>query len=76
MKTKPVRFPRSQRCTAAAEIDHLDGVTVQYADWWFNIRASNTEPLLRLNMEANDAGLLEEKLAELAPILGEPDDGH
>jgi phosphomannomutase len=59
-----------------AEIDHLDGVTVQYADWWFNIRASNTEPLLRLNMEAAHAALLEEKLAELAPILGEPDKGH
>jgi phosphomannomutase len=53
-----------------AEIDHLDGVTVQYPDWWFNIRASNTEPLLRLNMEARDNTMLERKLAELTPLLG------
>lgn len=35
-----------------AEIDHLDGMTVDLGDWWFNMRASNTEPLLRLNLEA------------------------
>lgn len=55
-----------------AEIDYLDGVTVQYKDWWFNIRASNTEPLLRLNMEARDGRLLEDKLGELSPLLGQP----
>jgi phosphomannomutase len=36
-------------------IDHLDGLTVGAEDWWFNLRASNTEPLLRLNVEATDA---------------------
>ncbi len=36
------------------EIDHLDGLTVTSADWWFNVRASNTEPLLRLNTEGVD----------------------
>ena len=36
------------------QIDHLDGLTVTHADWWFNLRASNTEPLLRLNAEAAD----------------------
>ncbi|WP_433547372.1 phosphomannomutase/phosphoglucomutase [Streptomyces sp. CA-294286] len=35
-------------------LDHLDGLTVTAADWWFNLRASNTEPLLRLNVEARD----------------------
>ena len=35
-------------------IDHLDGLTVTHDDWWFNVRASNTEPLLRLNAEGND----------------------
>ena len=54
------------------EIDHLDGVTVQYADWWFNVRPSNTEPLLRLNAEASSADLLKEKLSELKGMLGEP----
>jgi len=54
------------------EVDQLDGVTVQYSDWWFNVRASNTEPLLRLNVEANSAALLQKKVAELAPLLGHP----
>ncbi len=35
-------------------VDHLDGLSVLHADWWFNVRASNTEPLLRLNVEAAD----------------------
>ncbi len=35
-------------------VDHLDGLTVTHADWWFNVRASNTEPLLRLNAEGVD----------------------
>ncbi len=36
------------------EVDHLDGLTISHADWWFNVRASNTEPLLRLNAEGKD----------------------
>src|SRR4051812_40685877 len=35
-------------------VDHLDGLTVEHDDWWFNVRPSNTEPLLRLNAEAAD----------------------
>jgi phosphomannomutase len=41
------------------EIDHLDGLTVSHQDWWFNLRASNTEPLLRLNAEASDRPTME-----------------
>ena len=40
---------------AGVTVDHLDGLTVEDDDWWFNVRASNTEPLLRLNVEATDA---------------------
>ncbi len=64
-------FQRLAEKYSDAEIDHLDGVTVQYDEWWFNVRGSNTEPLLRLNMEARDDTLLEQKLAELTPMLGE-----
>jgi phosphomannomutase len=39
-------------------VDHLDGLTVAHADWWFNVRASNTEPLLRLNAEGHDAATM------------------
>ncbi len=44
----------AQTYADSAEIDHLDGLTVSTTDWWFNLRASNTEPLLRLNVEAKD----------------------
>ncbi len=57
---------------ADGEVDFLDGLTVNYDRWWFNVRKSNTEPLLRLNLEAESETLLEEKLAELSPRLGRP----
>ena len=59
---------------ARGKADDLDGVTVQFKDWWFNCRPSNTEPLLRLNIEAKTAKLLQEKLAEMKKELGEPVD--
>jgi phosphomannomutase len=40
------------------ETDHLDGLTVTHQDWWFNVRASNTEPLLRLNAEGKDVATM------------------
>jgi phosphomannomutase len=40
--------------TSGAEVDHLDGLTVTTDGWWFNVRPSNTEPLLRLNVEGAD----------------------
>jgi phosphomannomutase len=43
----------------AAALDYLDGLTVSYPDWWLNVRKSNTEPLLRLNVEADTRELME-----------------
>jgi phosphomannomutase len=40
-------------------VDHLDGLTVSNPDWWFNVRTSNTEPVLRLNVEASDYAMME-----------------
>jgi phosphomannomutase len=57
---------------ADGEIDYLDGVTVQYPDWWFNVRPSNTEPLLRLVVEARTAADLKRRQAELIAQLGAP----
>ena len=54
--------------------DRLDGLTVEFDDWWCNVRPSNTEPLLRLNAEARTPELLAEKTAEvLALIRGDGD---
>ena len=47
----------------------LDGVSVEYADWWFNVRCSNTEPLVRLNLEAKTRPLMEAKRDELLAII-------
>lgn len=55
-----------------AEIDYLDGITFQYPDWWANVRPSNTEPFLRLVLEAKTAEELESRKEELFGILGEP----
>jgi phosphomannomutase len=52
-----------------AGLDHLDGLTISYQDWWANIRPSNTEPLLRLNIEASNETLLAEKRDELLNII-------
>ena len=54
------------------EIDYLDGITVQYPTWWFNVRPSNTEPFLRLVLEAETADELNRRRRELVGILGEP----
>jgi phosphomannomutase len=49
--------------------DDLDGMTVSAPDWWFNLRPSNTEPLLRLNVEAKDAGTMESVRDEVLAIV-------
>ena len=49
--------------------DRLDGLTVEYDDWWCNVRPSNTEPLLRLNVEARTKDLLDERTAALLAVI-------
>ncbi|MEZ7961396.1 MAG: phosphomannomutase/phosphoglucomutase [Ilumatobacter sp.] len=58
---------------SAAHSDHdqdrLDGLTVNCGDWWFNLRPSNTEPLLRLNLEAPDQNTCADRVAELLTMI-------
>ncbi|MFB3891144.1 MAG: phosphomannomutase/phosphoglucomutase [Phycisphaerae bacterium] len=54
--------------------DWTDGVTIECDDWWCNVRPSNTEPLLRLNLEARDMTLLKARLTQIQKILGRPVD--
>ena len=49
--------------------DHLDGLTVEFDSWWFNLRPSNTEPLLRLNLEAETRDECESRVAELLSLI-------
>ncbi len=65
--------------SGADRVDDLDGVTIDAWNamgWWFNVRASNTEPLLRLNAEAKDKTTLETLLKKLTPMLGHAAVGH
>jgi phosphomannomutase len=52
-----------------AELAKLDGISVDYPDWHFNVRASNTEPLLRLNLEAETPELMEKKRDEVLEVI-------
>lgn len=55
----------------ALDVDHTDGLSITFADWRFNVRKSNTEPLLRLNVETRaDRGLLRRKTDELLALIG------
>jgi phosphomannomutase len=50
-------------------VDRLDGLTVDHGDWWFNLRPSNTEPLLRLNVEAADQDSCDAHVAEVLELV-------
>ena len=54
---------------AAYPQDRLDGLTIDCGDWWFNVRASNTEPLLRLNLEAATRDECDTQVAALLALI-------
>lgn len=51
------------------KIIKIDGITVEYSDWWFNVRGSNTEPVIRLNLEAKTKEIMEEKTEEVSEFI-------
>jgi phosphomannomutase len=65
----PKKLKEMERHYSSGKIDYLDGITVDFKDWWFNVRPSNTEPLLRLNIEANTKEKLEEKKNQLLKLI-------
>jgi phosphomannomutase len=68
---------RLKTAFASQPIRELDGVTVEFDDWWFNVRASNTEPLLRLNLEARTQQQMEEGRKRVEEVIGGvPAAGH
>jgi len=50
---------------------HIDGISIYFKDYWFNVRKSNTEPLLRLNLEADSKELMEQKRDEVLKLIRE-----
>ena len=65
----PAKIKELEKVFSDGKIDFLDGITVEYPDWCFNVRPSNTEPLLRLNVEADSLELLEEKTSQALRII-------
>ena len=53
----------------AKEVKYIDGVSIVYEDFWFNVRPSNTEPLLRVTMEAKEKGVLDARLREVMNLI-------
>jgi phosphomannomutase len=69
MDEVPARLSAIESHYRDAQIEKMDGVSVDYPDWHFNVRASNTEPLLRLNLEAKTTALMEQKRDEVLGII-------
>jgi phosphomannomutase len=66
-----MRLAEERYAKGALAVEHVDGLSVELADWRFNLRASNTEPLLRLNVESRgDEKLMRERTAELLELMG------
>ena len=72
VEDKQAKMDELMKRYSDGQIDNLDGVTIQYKNWWLNCRPSNTEPLLRLTVEAKTKELLEEKLSKIEAMLGKP----
>ena len=62
---------RVSEAYAEADQERVDGLTVDFGDWWFNLRPSNTEPLLRLNLESPDEASCKEHLSEVLALMKE-----
>ncbi len=68
---KETVFAQLKELFADGEFDELDGLTVNYPDFWFNLRASNTEPVMRLNAEAKTQAQLDEVVAKVTQVTGQ-----
>ncbi len=66
---KEAALVRLRKKYADAKLNELDGLTFTYSDFWFNVRASNTESLLRLNLEARSKDLMEKKTKEISGVI-------
>lgn len=66
---KQIVFNKLKGKYGDGKIDELDGVRIDYPDWWFNVRASNTEPVIRLNLEAKTKEMMEQKKEEVLSLV-------
>lgn len=69
VKDIPAALQKIRQNYGANILDELDGITVEFEDWWFNVRASNTEPLLRITVEANSQDVLKKRQEEILSAI-------
>lgn len=69
VKDKNKVFEKLKNKYQDGKIEEINGITIEYDDWWFNLRPSNTEPVVRLIVEARTKELLENKLSELKNLI-------
>lgn len=68
-KNIPELLKKVRECYCDGKLSELDGIKISYPDWWFSLRASNTEPLIRLNLEGNTRELMEAKKKEVLNLI-------
>lgn len=71
-KAAVIQNIRGKYAASAKSISELDGIRFEFEDWWFSLRESNTEPLVRLNVESRTKEMTERKVNELANIINQP----
>ncbi|OGZ06240.1 MAG: hypothetical protein A2845_00330 [Candidatus Lloydbacteria bacterium RIFCSPHIGHO2_01_FULL_49_22] len=69
IKNSAALFTITKEKYADGKLDTLDGIKISYPNWWFSLRASNTEPLVRLNIEGDTSMILEDKKLELLSLI-------
>jgi phosphomannomutase len=69
VKDASAKIAEVKQLYGQGHIIELDGLTVEFDDWWFNLRRSQTEPVIRLNVEAKTQELLDEKVNELLAVI-------
>ncbi|MBT6691570.1 phosphomannomutase/phosphoglucomutase [Candidatus Parcubacteria bacterium] len=65
----PAKLDKIRQTYSANILDEIDGITVEFDDWWFNVRASNTEPLLRVTVEASNEDKLKARQQEILNLI-------
>ncbi|MBU4154409.1 MAG: hypothetical protein KKD63_16185 [Proteobacteria bacterium] len=68
-KSVPEKLEEIENKYSGGKIIKIDGITAEYPDWWFNVRGSNTEPVIRLNLESKTAKLTKEKAEEVSKVI-------
>lgn len=71
VKDIPAKLDKIRQHYQKNILDEIDGITVEFGDWWFNVRASNTEPLLRITVEAKNEEELKKKQEEVLKVIND-----